>query len=415
MQLAEHFFRHESGRLVAALTRLFGVHRLELAEDVVQHAFCRALEVWRLRGIPDNPSGWLLATAKNRALDLLRRESTARGFAPELSRAWTEESDLATAVEEALSTGSLRDEQLRMMFSCCAPRLPRTAQLVLVLNLLCGFGAGEISAALLTGRAAIEKRITRGKRALAASGELFDLRDEDFAPRLATVQRALYLLFNEGYHGASTTTAVRPELCDEAIRLTALLCEHPPSGGPTTQALLASMCLNAARLPARLSAEGELLPWAEQDRSAWDGRLVAEGLRRFELSGAGTVVSAYHLEAAIAVVHASAPSYERTDFDQIVALYDRLFALIPSPVVGLARAMAIAERDGPTRGLEELGTLPDPARLAASPFLEAARGELELRRGALAASAQHFEAASRRARSDVERRFLERRLALTRA
>jgi RNA polymerase sigma factor (sigma-70 family) len=411
VDFGEHFFRHESGRLVVALTRLFGVHNLALAEDVTQHAFCRALEVWRVRGVPENPSAWLLATARHRALDLLRRERTAQTFAPEVSRLLDSEAELSAAIAEAFSPGAIRDEQLRMMFSCCAPSLPAVAQVSLILNVLCGFSAAEIGSALLTGRAAIEKRVARGKRALARKRELFDLSDTEFGARLVTVRQALYLLFNEGYHSASSTTAVRPELCQEAIRLTSLLCEHAPSASPTTQALLALMCLNAARLPARLSATGQLLPWSEQDRSAWDARLVDEGLRRFELSASGDELSAFHLEAAIAVVHASASSYAKTDWSRIVALYDRLLARAPSPVVALGRAVALGERDGPASALAELGRIAGAERLAAYPFYAAALGELELRLGHLPAAAEHFRAALARARNDVERGYLLERLA----
>src|SRR5215468_4448818 len=264
MELSEHLFRRESGRMVAALLRIFGVHNLTLAEDVVQEAFCRALEVWKLRGIPDNPSAWLLQVAKNRALDIVRRERTARTFAPELGRLLETEWTLAPAVDEAFAAQTIRDEQLRMMFSCCHPRLPEEAQLALVLNILCGFGAGEIAGAFLTGRAAIEKRIARGKKSLAEARRLFDLGDAEFASRLSTVRRALYLLFNEGYHGASAESAVRTELCHEAMRLLALLREHPPAATPTTHALAALLCLHAARLPARLDSAGDLASLVDQ-------------------------------------------------------------------------------------------------------------------------------------------------------
>jgi len=171
----EHLFRHESGRMIAALTRLFGVHNLALAEDFVQDAFCRALEVWKVRGVPENPGAWLMMTAKNRALDVLRRERTARTFAPELSRMLEAETTIAPMVDEAFADSTIRDEQLRMMFSCCHPRLPEEAQVALVLNILCGFGAGEIAAAFLTSRAAMEKRITRARHTLAGAKRLFDL------------------------------------------------------------------------------------------------------------------------------------------------------------------------------------------------------------------------------------------------
>ena len=218
--------------MTASLTRLFGVHNLALAEDVVQDAFCRALEVWKIRGVPPNPSAWLMTTARNRALDLIRRERTARAFAPDLTRLLETEWTAAAVVDEAFSSRVMLDEQLRMMFSCCHPQLTEPAQIALILNVLCGFGAAEIAAAFLTGRAAIEKRISRGKKALAGSQTLFNLADSDFASRLSAVHRALYLLFSEGYHGASAEGAVRTELCDEAMRLVALLAEHPATATP---------------------------------------------------------------------------------------------------------------------------------------------------------------------------------------
>lgn len=406
----EHLFRHESGRLVAALTRLFGAHNLALAEDVAQHAFCRALEVWKAHGVPENPSAWLLATARHRALDLLRRERTARVFAPELSRLFDSEGELAGAVDDALRPDALRDELLSMMFSCCHPQLPEPAQLALVLNVLCGFGAHEIASALLTGRAAIEKRIARGKRLLASKQRLFDLSDADFAERLSTVLRALYLLFNEGYHGASRSAAVRPELCEEALRLTALLCEHPPAATPRTLALAALLCLNAARLPARLDAHGDLCPLAEQRRSRWDPELLERGLTLFERSTSGDELSSYHLEAAIAVAHVSAPSFAQINWSTVIDLYDRLLELAPSPVAALARAVAIGERDGAAAGLSALEAL-DSERLRDYLFYPAARGELELRRGQMTAAQRHFRQALALCNSDAERRYLQKRLA----
>src|SRR6266699_2157601 len=214
------------GRMVATLTRIFGVENLALAEDVVQDAFCRALEVWKFRGVPENPSAWLMATAKHRALDVLRRERTARTFAPELGRLLESEWTLVPLVEELFEPLALKDDLLRMMFSCCNPRLPEEAQVALVLHILCGFSVGEVAAAFLDTEAATQKRISRAKKVLAGSKQLFDLGDADFSDRLSTVHRALYLLFNEGYHGASAEFAVRAELCEEAIRLTKVLLDH---------------------------------------------------------------------------------------------------------------------------------------------------------------------------------------------
>ncbi len=396
--------------MVAALTRLFGVHNLALAEDVVQDAFCRALEVWKLRGVPENPSAWLMATAKHRALDILRRERTARMYAPELRRQLDSEWTLAPAVAEAFGDSTILGEQLRMMFSCCHPQLPEVAQVALMLNILCGFGVNEVAAAFLTGHAAMEKRIARGKKVLAGSTRLFDLSDDrDVPERLSAVQRALYLLFSEGYHGAHPELAVRGELCVEAIRLGELLLANKQTATPGSHALIALMCLNAARLPARLDARGNLSSLYEQDRTLWDSTLVAKGERLLDHSATGTTITEFHIEAAIASVHSRARTLEETDWSMIVSLYDTLMAMRPSPVVALNRAIAVAQRDGAERGLAEIGAIADAGRLAEYPFYFAALGELEHRLGRGDAARCHYLTAKLRARNPVEREFFERR------
>ena len=296
--------------MVAALTRVFGIHNLALAEDVVQDAFCRALEVWKFRGVPENPSAWLMATAKHRAIDVLRRERTARTFAPELGRLLESEWTLVPLVEELFGPLAVKDDLLRMMFSCCNPRLAEEAQVALVLHILCGFGISEVAAAFLDTEAATQKRISRAKKVLAGSKRLFDLADADFPRRLSAVHRALYLLFNEGYHGASAESAMQVELCREAIRLATLLLEHPGTATPATYALAALMSLHAARLPGRVNAAGQLQTLFDQDRSHWDRELIEEGQRLLELSATGPEVTEYHVEAAIALVHARADRAE---------------------------------------------------------------------------------------------------------
>jgi RNA polymerase sigma factor (sigma-70 family) len=409
VQDEERLFRREAGRLVAILTRLFGIHNLALAEDVVQDAFERALETWKFHGVPDNPSAWLMVTAKRRALDVLRRDRTTRRFAPELERELDSEWTLAPAVEEAFETG-LNDTQLRLMFSCIHPRLPEEAQVALALNLLCGFGIDETAAAFLKSRAAMEKRIVRAKKVLAGSKRLFDLAAADVAARLPAVLRALYLLFNEGYHGASAETPVRAELCEEALRLVHLLVEHRLTAVPATHALAALLNLHAARLPGRVDAEGNLLLLVDQDRSRWDKARIAEGVRQLELSAAGDELTVYHLEAAIAALHAQARSTAETDWSGIVGIYDTLMRLQPSPVVALNRAVAIAQREGPARGLEEISLIEDRTRLARYPFLHIALGELALRLGRTAEAQRSFCKALGRARNPAERRFIAERL-----
>ncbi|MFT3685021.1 MAG: sigma factor [Phycisphaerales bacterium] len=407
----EHLFRRESGRMVAAVTRVFGVHNLSLAEDVVQDSFCRALEVWSLRGVPENPAAWLVATAKRCAIDALRRERTARTFAPELGRLLSSEWTLSPTVDELFDAGAVKDSMLRMMFSCCHPSLSEESQVALVLHILCGFSVGEVAGAFVSGHDAIEKRITRAKTVLAGSERLFDVNMQaEFVARLPAVQRALYLLFNEGYHGASAEFAVRAELCGEAIRLASLLLEHPSGASPATFALASLMHLNAVRLPARIDAMGDLTPLFEQDRALWDERMIGDGRRLMEQSASGDELSEYHIEAAIASVHAIAPSAAETDWRQIVALYDALLALRPSPIVAMNRAIAVGQSEGPVRGLAELRSICGVERLKSYPFYPAAEGEFELRIGNARRAEECFKAAVALARNATEQRHFERRV-----
>lgn len=408
MEPDDRLFRRESARLVAALTRVFGVAHLALAEDVAQDTLANAFEAWSFSGVPEHYSALLMTSARNRALDVFRRESTARRLAPELNRFIESQWSLAPALEEP----PLDDDQLRMMFTCCHPRLTEDAQVALILKILCGFSTGEIAAAFLATEAAVEKRIVRGKKVLAESKRLFELGPEDVAVRLGAVQRALYLLFSEGYHGAGAEAVVRRDLCQEAMRLAGFLLGHAAAATPETIALAALMHLDAARLPARLDEAGNLIDLFEQDRSRWDAGLIAEGLRLLDRSAVGTELSAYHVEAAIAAIHAEAATAAETGWDEIVKLYDLLLRIRPSPVVALNRAMAVAQSEGAARGLEELRAIEGSERLAGYPFYAAALGDLELRQGNLGAAADHFRAAIALARNPVERRFLGERLDL---
>jgi RNA polymerase sigma-70 factor (ECF subfamily) len=407
----DHLFRRESGRLVAALTRVFGVHNLSLAEDVVQDALCRALEVWKFRGLPDNPSAWLMTTAKNRAVDILRHERRTRSFGPELEHLLDSEWSFTPTIEEAFGPHAIRDDELRMMFSCVDPRLTEEAQVALILHILCGFSVSEVAHAFLSGEAAIEKRISRAKKLLSGSRRLFDISGaEEFCSRLSAVQRALYLLFNEGYHGSRAVQVVRVELCREAMRLATMLSEHSLASTPSTQALLALMCLHAARLPSRVTDSGGLSLLPDQDRAQWDTALITQGQRLLEQSARGEQISEYHVEAAIAWCHATARSAQDTNWPQIVGLYDMLMNIRPSPVVALNRAIALAQTEGPERGLEALRSIPGSERLDSYPFYPLALGEFELQRGDRAAARVHFSAALPLARNRAEQCFIEQRL-----
>ncbi len=404
-------FRRESGKMISALVRLFGPHNLPLAEDVVQGALCRAIEVWKFSGVPENPAAWLMAAAKNRAIDALRHERRARAAEGDVEYAIASEAALGPAVDDAFRDDALRDEQLRMMFACCHARLAEEVQVALVLNLLCGFGAAEIAGAFLASEAAIEKRLQRGKQALAESHKLPEVTPERVAENLETVHGALYLLFNEGYHGSNAAETVRVELCAEAIRLCALLADSPGIATPSTHALLALICLSAARLPGRLDAGGELVTLREQDRSRWDRRLTRMGIAALDASAAGEAMTPLHVEAAIAYEHTTAPSHDETRWARIVSMYDTLLAMRPSPVAALARAVAIGEAEGPARALEELRGIDGIERLAGSPFYNAAIGEQQFRAGHMALARDSLREALALARSPAEKRYLERRLA----
>jgi RNA polymerase sigma factor (sigma-70 family) len=413
VEIGEQLFRRESGRIVTALSRLFGLDNIALAEDVSQDVFCRALEVWKLRGVPQNPSAWLMRAAKNRAIDVLRRERVARNRAPQLANLLASEWTMVATVDRFFSAETIKDDQLRMTFTCCNPGLSEDAQIALTLHLLCGFTVGEIASAFLCKRSTIEKRIARGKKVLADSKELFDLADAALQTRLSAVQRAVYLLFNEGYHSASAESIVRAELCREAMRLGALLLDNPLVSTPASYALCAMMWLHAARLPARLDQRGELLLLADQDRSCWDASLIARGNELLNRAASGNEITEYHLEAAIAGAHSNASRAVDTDWTRLVWLYDMLVRIRPSPVIALNRAIALAHVNGPESGIQAIRAIAQSEQLQSYPFLPAALGELELRAGHADRARKHFEQAVALARNPMERRLLQLRVEAT--
>ena len=403
-EVADHLFRHEAGKMIARLTRIFGLQRFDLAEEAVQDAICTALETWKFYGIPADPGAWLMRVARNRAIDLIRR---GYRFERVLDA-------LALEPGGVCDSGAIQDwphdDRLALIFSCCDPSVSVDAQLALILKALCGFGLEKIGAALFATPSAIEKRVSRAKGFLKASKSLFDLGDKaQLRGRLDSVHQALYLLFSEGYHSVRADAPVRYELCGEAIRLTLLIAEDRAVRTPATDALLAMMYLDFARLPSRVDEEGVFLPLSRQDRSRWDKRLIALGFRYLGASAEGDELTRFHLEAAIAAEHCRAASFEGTDWSRIMEIYERLAAISPTPVIALNRAIVRGQVDGPAAGLAALDALGAGDFFNSYPFFHAALGEFRLRNGQSNEAANAFKKALDCARSG-ERTFFARRL-----
>jgi RNA polymerase sigma-70 factor (ECF subfamily) len=407
--VVEHLFRHEAGKMVATLTRIFGIEHLSLAEDVVQEALARALQTWPFYGVPKNPSAWIMRASRNLALDVVRRRKVFQNKQAEIIRLMDRQS---TAPDEAIfSEDEISDDHLRLMFVCCHPAIPADAQVALALKTLGGFGVTEISRAFLTTDAAIAKRLTRAKQKIREAQIPFEIpAGEKLAQRLESVLQSLYLLFNEGYKASTGDNLVREELCDEAIRLAELLVQHRAGNQPKTHALLALMLLNSARFPTRLDSEGNLLRLKEQDRTRWDQTTIARGMFHFAHSAAGDELSEYHIQAGIAACHCAAKDYESTDWRQILLLYDRLTEFDQSPVVALNRAVAVAKIHGPQAGIAAVAAIRSSQKLKSYYLLYAVLGEFESQLNHNKAAAEHFRRSFELAETKSERAFLFKRL-----
>jgi RNA polymerase sigma-70 factor (ECF subfamily) len=413
-RLAAHLFRREAGRLVSVLTRAFGVERLDLAEDVVQETLVRALQTWPYYGVPDNPVAWMTTTARNLALDVLRRESYFRKRRREIAdflEQWSARAECHPAAESGSLDDEIEDARLRMMFTCCHPLVPADAQAALALKTLCGFGVGEIASAFLSTEAAVAKRLTRARQKIRELRVPFEIPDgEELTSRVDGVLQTLYLLFNEGYKASHGDSLIREELCHEAIRLAALLAAHPAGDQPRTHALLSLMLLNASRLPARQDDAGNILLLRHQDRSRWDGAMIARGMMHFARSAAGDDLSEYHLHAGVSAVHCAASDDASTDWPRILSLYDRWAQINGSPVVALNRAVAVANVHGPRAGIEAVESIADRQTLESYYLLYAVLADFEAQLGNFAAAAAHLRRALQLTGLRSEQALLSERL-----
>jgi RNA polymerase sigma-70 factor (ECF subfamily) len=384
---------------------------VQWAEDIVQESLIRAFQTWPYYGIPKNPAAWLTQTAKNLALDLIRREKLFQEKQPQIIVFIEQWSNECNEEDSPAFENEIKDGRLRLMFACCHPQIPEESQTALALKTLCGFSPAEIAKAFLTTEAAVAKRLTRARQRIRELQIPFEIPSgEELTARLDGVMQTLYLLFNEGYKASSGESLVREDLCREAIRLVTLLADHPAGNQPRVHALAALLLLNGARLAARTDQEGNILRLAEQDRSVWDKAMIARGISYLGRSAAGDAITEYHLQAGIAACHCVAADYDSTDWSRILALYDQLVKLDDSPVAALNRAVAIAQVQGPRAGIEAVESIRHRQSLDAYHLLYAVLAEFEFQLNHFESSANHLRKAIQLTETKSERSLLAKRL-----
>lgn len=402
-QVVDEIYRTESRRVFATLVRL--LRDFDLAEEAMHEAFATAVERWEQDGIPNNPRTWLVSTGRFKAIDALRR----RGRFDEMKSDVVNRFEVVAEANAAKASEEIEDDRLRLIFTCCHPAIDTKIQVPLTLREVCGLTTEEIASAFITPPATMAQRIVRGKAKIRDAGIPFVIPTAaDFQQRLESVLSVIYLVFNEGYSASSGDAVTRADLSGEAIRLGRLLVELLPD--PEAIGLLALMLLQESRRKARTNVEGDIILLEDQDRSRWDSRMIAEGLALVERSQITRRFGGYTMQAAIAAVHSRAQSPNETDWRQIVSLYDALYALNPTPIVELNRAVAMAMSEGPEVGLSLVEAILERGDLADYHLAHAARADLNRRAGRMDAARDAYHEALRLARQEPEIRFLRRRL-----
>lgn len=405
-QMVDHLFRHEAGRIASVLTCLFGFDRVDLAQDIVQETMIQALQSWSFKGIPDNPKAWLYQVARNKATDVLRRESRFRQISSEVAYLHQYESNESMA-EHYFLDDEIADSQLRMLFGICHPAIAVESQLAMCLKLLGGLTVHEIAVALLTNDETITKRIYRAKEKIRANEIRLEVpTGPQLTQRLDIVLKSIYLLFNEGYNSSHPDSIIRRDLCEEAMRLGLLLTQIPTTCSPAVYALLSLMCFQSARFDARMDEQGAIILLPDQDRSRWNKRLIDKGRQYLDRSAEGNVLTEYHIEARIAGLHCMAPTYCVTDWASILFYYDLLLRCKPSPIVALHRAVALAKVDGAQLALAEVLTI---SGLESNHVYAAVLGDLYEQCGQKEQARQAYYRAEKLATSVQEKKLMQQK------
>ncbi|MBC7827949.1 MAG: sigma-70 family RNA polymerase sigma factor [Chitinophagaceae bacterium] len=407
--VVDHLFRHESGKMIAVLTRIFGVHNLEMAEDVVQEAFLKATQVWKFE-LPENPSAWLMKVAKNKALDLIRRQQNFRQYSREVAHLLEMETE--STIDQFFHEAEISDSQLRLVFTCCHPLLKEEDQVALTLKTISGFGSREIAKALLTNEETIQKRLYRAKQFIKEEKLDFEIpAGKDLNRRLEMVHAVLYLLFNEGYNSTKADELIQYDLCAEAMRLCKLLVEHPSVTSPSSPALLSLMCFHAARFNSRLDENNSIILLAQQDRTKWNEDLIKMGSHYLNLSTHGNIISIYHIESALAAEHSSTKNFEDTNWQRLLQLYDLLLKIKPSPMVELNRAVVLAEMGKIQTAIETILSIHKIDQLLGSQYIySAVLGDFYKRLNDTENATEYLLEAFRLTSSEAEKKLITKKL-----
>ena len=413
-QLTDHLFRNEAKKMVSVLTRIFGTENLETAEDVVQDTLLQAMDVWKLKGIPDNPSGWLFRVAKNKAIDIIRRNkhSVQFDFSDNEKILLTSEYTLAATMDNFWKEEIIKDDLLRMMFACSYPGISKENQITLMLKTLCGFSTAEIAKAFLTTEETISKRLYRTKEFFRQHKiKLVIPSIDEIKNRTNAVLNAIYLIFNEGYNSTNSEDLIRKDVIEEAMMLCKLLTENNHTQQPEVFALMALMCFHTSRSDSRLTAEGEIILLPMQDRSKWVTKLIEEGNEYMNKAAFGNTVSTYHIEAAIAYEHCTAASFKDTNWKRILEHYEWLCKIAPSPINELNKVVAVMELYGAAIALEELESIKEKRKLESYYLYHSLLGEIHSRLDNLSVAKKHFETAVKLTHSETERKMLTNKIA----